>query len=1263
MSKISVIIPTMQKDINILNILVDELVEDTNVGEIIIIDNSLKGYIHKSDKINVFLPDKNMYVNPSWNYGIKISNYEYFAILNDDLILPSNLCKQIIEFIDKTPNCGVIGLESSSVMQVNNLNYNQYTEESNLLFKPINNIYSNSNFFWGSAIFGKKENYYTIPDEMLIYSGDNYLIFKNKKNKKQNYAISNIKVFHCGSLTSSNPKFNPIKTNDMLFFCKLDKDYRRFKQKQKKEQIISGITLNKLERLFSIKNSCNKKYKIITIFNIKFIKSINFSDKEPNSCKRKPIEYIFSVKNSNNKEQKIITILGLKIKRKNYKKLFLRDEEIIKNNKKLLRNKTKEIKKYKKIVSENKSNIKILKTELISKAMGKHNYEAFYKYILPINTIKKIIDNDNIKIVSFDIFDTLLIRPCIFPTDIFYLIANKINHIYNIDFIDLRLNVEQKLGNIYANIDEIYDFIEKEYQLEHSLAEKIKQEELLCEKQLLTVRNDIKEIYEYAKSKGKKIIAISDMYLSSDFLKNILINNGYKDISYIYISNEINARKDIGNLYDFVIKKENVKPSQICHIGDNYESDYKVALNKYITAIYYPSIKNIVLGQNSIYKDIFPKDISNDPIVRILLGYTFNQLFKDREIAPQGPSLFTNIQDFIKLCICPVLFYIAHFISTNSNIQTNYNTVYFAARDGYLPQIAYDIISNHISKECIPSKYIYAGRRAYFSLINENIEDFINRYIKYINKDINLKDILNAFITDKQLLSKIYNNIPPDILNYSIKENHKECFNELNKFKEDINEYEKKHKNNAILYYQSQIKQITEENIIFDIGYSGTIGDALYTATGKKWNKIYLWQKEENQKKDKLNETYTIELFNRKRYSNNLLYEEIFSPLEGSCLGFREDHTPIIEDISFSEEMKNDYKTIKETLVNYLNNICSLFQDYVKYLTVTNSEDLQEILFYMLSKSPYLEASIFKNIIFKDGICYTEAESLESKIYTPNRKYEHVFQLTGFNNPSNYIEHIKLNKDNYFNPKVAIHLHLYNLNLSNEILNYLKNFPYKFDLLITTIDINNKHWIENIFNKNIIENLNNLFVIETINRGRDVSPWLIGTKEYQTNYDLFCHIHSKESKHFGNMAINWRRYLYNNLISKQAVINIFELFKQDKNIGCVFPKEYYEIANLCINKDINPEGKDGEIDIIRNLSKKMEIKRRYCKSNIIFSAGTMMWYRPNALKPLFDLNLSYEDFPEEPIEVGGTIAHAIERLPSFVCNENGYKTVIYNQEQ
>jgi lipopolysaccharide biosynthesis protein len=51
----------------------------------------------------------------------------------------------------------------------------------------------------------------------------------------------------------------------------------------------------------------------------------------------------------------------------------------------------------------------------------------------------------------------------------------------------------------------------------------------------------------------------------------------------------------------------------------------------------------------------------------------------------------------------------------------------------------------------------------------------------------------------------------------------------------------------------------------------------------------------------------------------------------------------------------------------------------------------------------------------------------------------------------------------------------------------------------------------------------------------------------------------------------------------------------------------------------------------------------------------MFWARPEALQPLFDLDLTWQDYPEEPLPLDGTILHAIERLLPFVARRTGFR--------
>lgn len=52
--------------------------------------------------------------------------------------------------------------------------------------------------------------------------------------------------------------------------------------------------------------------------------------------------------------------------------------------------------------------------------------------------------------------------------------------------------------------------------------------------------------------------------------------------------------------------------------------------------------------------------------------------------------------------------------------------------------------------------------------------------------------------------------------------------------------------------------------------------------------------------------------------------------------------------------------------------------------------------------------------------------------------------------------------------------------------------------------------------------------------------------------------------------------------------------------------------------------------------------------------GTMFWFRPAALAPLYDRDWQWEDFPPEPNNTDGTILHAIERAYAYVAQSAGY---------
>ena len=85
------------------------------------------------------------------------------------------------------------------------------------------------------------------------------------------------------------------------------------------------------------------------------------------------------------------------------------------------------------------------------------------------------------------------------------------------------------------------------------------------------------------------------------------------------------------------------------HIGDNFYSDYKIPIEKGITALYYPSIWTKVLGKASWWRKAFPYDnFSEDPYIRLLYSFTFLRAYNHGYVL-QEDRCFKNIKDFTQM--------------------------------------------------------------------------------------------------------------------------------------------------------------------------------------------------------------------------------------------------------------------------------------------------------------------------------------------------------------------------------------------------------------------------------------------------------------------------------------------------------------------------------------------------------------------------------------------------------------------------------------
>lgn len=210
-----------------------------------------------------------------------------------------------------------------------------------------------------------------------------------------------------------------------------------------------------------------------------------------------------------------------------------------------------------------------------------------------------------VKVVSFDIFDTVLFRMVKKPADVFELAARKgkeqgclAEYITPVVYKNVRIAAEKKAREISrkerATAEVLLeDIIEN---MPSFCCEKshLLNLEIEAEKEACYLNPDILEVIGYLKKKGHRIILISDMYLSSNQVGQILQENSFPltDICKIYMSSEVKKSKSSGDLYTHVLNQMNLQAAEVLHVGDNYITDVVNANFVRFHTVHYDVVNN-----------------------------------------------------------------------------------------------------------------------------------------------------------------------------------------------------------------------------------------------------------------------------------------------------------------------------------------------------------------------------------------------------------------------------------------------------------------------------------------------------------------------------------------------------------------------------------------------------------------------------------------------------------------------------------------------
>jgi glycosyltransferase involved in cell wall biosynthesis len=224
----------------------------------------------------------------------------------------------------------------------------------------------------------------------------------------------------------------------------------------------------------------------------------------------------------------------------------------------------------------------------------------------------------------------------------------------------------------------------------------------------------------------------------------------------------------------------------------------------------------------------------------------------------------------------------------------------------------------------------------------------------------------------------------------------------------------------------------------------------------------------------------------------------------------------------------------------------------------------------------------------------------------------------------------------------ALHGHFYYPELLADLLKKLTMNISKCDLYLTTTSTEK----EDLLLALLAERGISATVSVVPNKGRDLGPFLTDLlPKLIDRYEVVGHLHGKRSPKLGfQFGERWREFLWQHLIGgKHPVMDhVLSAFSRDRHLGLVFPLDPHLI------------GWSENRNIAMSLANRIGVDR-VLPEHFEFPIGTMFWARSDALRPLLRLKLSWNDYPEEPIDDDGTMLHALERLLPLMVGASNYK--------
>ncbi len=330
------------------------------------------------------------------------------------------------------------------------------------------------------------------------------------------------------------------------------------------------------------------------------------------------------------------------------------------------------------------------------------------------------------EIVSFDVFDTLLVRFFGDPADLFKALAERIAPASATAFARERVAAEQRarasaaargerevtLAGIYRELKQAWAAGGPAPALDLGQAAR---EEMDLELRCARADPQVMAAFQALVAAGRRVVLVSDMYLPAECVERMLARCGIAGFERLYLSSETTVAKADGSVWPFLRAASGLAPNAgIVHLGDNPQSDGETARDfGVIPFLLVPP------GERRIASRLAQRGH--------WLADSFASLLRQELVARRGePGLDPYWLAIAFLVVAPAVLGMAGHVRRVARAHGT-DRVFFLARDGLIFQKAYETAWR--PPDALPSRYVWCSRRcvnfANISALDEASLDFL----------------------------------------------------------------------------------------------------------------------------------------------------------------------------------------------------------------------------------------------------------------------------------------------------------------------------------------------------------------------------------------------------------------------------------------------------------------------------------------------------------------------------------------------------------